>query len=245
MPSSEDEQPRCRARPRPCRQPAAAPASPKVLLIAGGVVVAVAVGDRPRRHPLGRRLVAPARRPSAPPIAPGRRRGAAHVQGHPAVGNTLGSPKAPVTMVEYVDLQCPYCRSSSPSVLPKLLTQLRPHRASSGSSSACSRSSAPTPCAAANAALAAGLQSKQFNFTELLYFNQGTENTGWLDQRMVVAAGASIPGFECRRCSTDAKSSQVSDAAKALDDEAKAAGVKLHPDDPRRQDRRPRRPSSR
>jgi protein-disulfide isomerase len=80
-----------------------------------------------------------------------------------------------------------------------------------------------------SAAIAAGMQNKQFNFSELLYVNQGTENTGWLDEKMVVAAGASIPGLRVPQVLSDAKSSEVSDQATAFDDEAKASGVSSTP----------------
>jgi protein-disulfide isomerase len=46
---------------------------------------------------------------------------------------------------------------------------------------------------------------------------------------MVVAAGASIPGLRVRQMLSDASSSQVSDKAKAFDDEAQADGVTSTP----------------
>src|SRR5207244_5893841 len=36
-------------------------------------------------------------------------------------GNVLGSPKAPATMVEYVDLQCPHCRDFEATVMPTIV----------------------------------------------------------------------------------------------------------------------------
>jgi protein-disulfide isomerase len=133
-----------------------------------------------------------------------------------------------VTLVEYVDLQCPYCREFESTVLPRLLTTyVRP-----GKVRIEQRLLAfigPDSVRGRNAALAAGLQSRQFNFSELLYANQGTENTGWLDENMVVKAAASIPGLRVPQMLADAKSSQVSDTAKALDAEASAAGVNSTP----------------
>ena len=43
-----------------------------------------------------------------------------------------------------------------------------------------------------DALIAAGEQNKLFSFLQLLYTNQGTENTGWLDDDFVKAAAASI-----------------------------------------------------
>jgi protein-disulfide isomerase len=214
--------------PRP-NQPAARRASPKVLIAVGAVIVAVIAGAI-----LAVSLSGGSSTPKAPAVGSltNALPGAAEVQrlfkGIPQSSNVLGESKAPVTMAEYVDVQCPYCREFESSVLPKLLaTYVRPGQvrieqrllAFIGPDSQRGRSNA----------LAAGLQNKQFNFTELLYFNQGTENTGWLDANMVVAAGASIPGLRVPQMLTDAKSSQVSDAASVLDAEAKSAGISSTP----------------
>jgi protein-disulfide isomerase len=158
--------------------------------------------------------------------------GAAAVQamfkGIPQSSNTLGDPKAPVTLAEYIDLQCPYCGEFESTVMPKLVKQY----VRNGDVRVEQRMLAfigPDSVRGRNAALAAGLQNKQFNFTELLYVNQGTENTGWLDQKMVIAAGASIPGLKVPQMLSDAKSSQVSTTAKELDAEAKASAVSSTP----------------
>jgi hypothetical protein len=44
-----------------------------------------------------------------------------------------------------------------------------------------------------SAAIAAGQQDKEFNFTQLLYVNQAGENSGWLSDEMVRSAAFSIP----------------------------------------------------
>ena len=71
-----------------------------------------------------------------------------------------------------------------------------------------------------NAALAAGDQNRFFNFTQLLYFNQGTENTGWLTDDMVERTAASIPGLDVPRLLSGRKSPTVSDRAKTFDTQA-------------------------
>ena len=76
-----------------------------------------------------------------------------------------------------------------------------------------------------DASLAAGLQNKLFNFTQLLYLNQGTENTGWLDDDMVERAAASIPGLDVQQLLADRDSGAVSDQAAEADRQAEADNI--------------------
>ena len=204
-------------------------ASPKVLVAVGAGILAVAIAIV-----LAVSLSGGSSTPSAPAVGSltNALPGAAEVQkllaGIPQSSNTLGDAKAPVTMAEYVDLQCPYCGEFESSVFPTLVRKY----VRTGQVRVEQRLLAfigPDSVRGRSAALAAGLQAKQFNFTELLYVNQGTENTGWLDEKMVVAAGASIPGLRVPQMLTDAKSSRVADTAKAMDAEAKADGVSSTP----------------
>jgi protein-disulfide isomerase len=148
--------------------------------------------------------------------------------GMPQKGNTLGSSSAPVTMTEYIDLQCPYCREFEKAVLPGLVSSY----VRTGKLRIEQRLLAfvgPDSVRGRSAALAAGLQNRQFNDGELLYFNQGTENTGWLDEQMVVATASSIPGLKVPQLLADRNSSVVKSEASAADAEAKAAGVNSTP----------------
>jgi protein-disulfide isomerase len=225
MSTKTKRRPPVRVPPPPARQqPSPRRASPKVLLIAGGAVVAVAIAIV-----LAVTLSGGSSSSSAKPsILPG----AADVQrmfkGIPQDGNTLGSPSAPVTMVEYVDLQCPYCREFETVVLPNLLTNY----VRTGKVKIEQRLLAfigPDSVRGRNAALAAGLQARQFNFSELLYFNQGTENTGWLDENMVNSAAASIPGLNAQELQSAQGSATVAAKAAALDAQAHADAVDSTP----------------
>src|SRR4029453_13139607 len=116
------------------------------------------------------------------------------LKGIPQNANVLGSASAPATLVEYVDLQCPFCQQFEKQAMPELIKlyvrpgkqkdELRP-RALIG----------PDAWRGGAAVIAAGQQNKAFNLTQLLYVNQGPENSGWLRDQLITAAAASIPGM--------------------------------------------------
>jgi len=116
-------------------------------------------------------------------------------RGIPQHGLVLGADNAPVRVIEYLDLQCPYCgrfaRDTWPTVVARFVragkarVEIRPLDFV-GSDSVRGR----------NALLAAAVQNKAFQFAALLYANQGTENTGWLNSDMVRAAASSIAGLD-------------------------------------------------
>jgi hypothetical protein len=67
--------------------------------------------------------------------------------------------------------------------------------------------------------IAAGDQNKAFNFAEILYFNQKTENTGWLNDAMVGQAAASIPGLNVQQLLSARNSGSVKSQASEFDAE--------------------------
>ena len=220
--------------PKP-RQPARRErrASRKVIVVAAAVLVAAAlgigigvalaggsgssIGTVPARGSLTGRLTLP---------------NAAIVHrlfnGIPQRGNALGHASAPVTMVEYIDLQCPYCDEFELGVLPDLVSRyVRPGVlkieaipiAFIGPDSQRGRL----------AAIAAAKQNHMFDFMELLYANQKTENTGWLNDSTVARAAASIPGLDVPTLLAERKTASTAGVAKAFDHSADAAAVRKTP----------------
>ncbi|HSB38710.1 MAG TPA: thioredoxin domain-containing protein [Gaiellaceae bacterium] len=117
---------------------------------------------------------------------------AALLGGIPQRGNVLGSPTAPVRLIEYADPQCPYCAVYARDVLPTLIRDyVRPGKVQLvfrglwflGRDSGIALSTAT----------AAGQQNRFWNVMELLYRNQGPENA-WVNdpllRSIVTAAGA-------------------------------------------------------
>jgi protein-disulfide isomerase len=158
--------------------------------------------------------------------------GAAAVQrlyaGIPQHGNVLGSPSAPVTMVEYIDLQCPYCQAFETRAMPTLVSRY----VRTGTLKVEARIVAfigPDSVSGRGAAISAGRQNRLFNFTELLYANQGAENSGWLSDEMITNAAASIPGLDVPELLAARSSSAVAAEATRFDEQAAADGVSQTP----------------
>jgi protein-disulfide isomerase len=150
------------------------------------------------------------------------------LQGIPQHGNVLGSQSAPVTLVEYVDLQCPYCQQFEAQAMPALIGNY----VRTGKVKIEARPIAfigPDSQSGRAAAIAAGEQNKLFNFAQIVYLNQGTENTGWLNDQMIVSTAASIPGLDVSRLLADSKSDTVKAQAGTYDQQAVGDSVQATP----------------
>ena len=100
-------------------------------------------------------------------------------RGIPEHGVVLGNADAPVTITEFADLQCPFCREYAEAVLPALVRRY----VRSGELRMVFRSLAfigPDSERAARVAAAAGLQDRLWQFVDLVYRNQGVENSGYV-----------------------------------------------------------------
>lgn len=105
----------------------------------------------------------------------------------------LGDPKAPVSLYEYGDLQCPVCKSYSEQILPPIIES----KVKSGEVSLEFRNFiiiGEESIPAGAAALAAGNQGRGWNYIELFYRNQGTERSGYVTEDFIeaVAKGAGV-----------------------------------------------------
>jgi protein-disulfide isomerase len=197
-------------------------ASPRVLLAVAGGVALVVVGVVLALTLSGgssNTTTSVPERGSLVNALPGAVAVQAQLEGIPQSGNVLGETGAPVTLVEYVDLQCPYCREFELDVMPDVIeryvrpgdvrVELRP-LAIIGPDSETGR----------NAAIAAGDQRKLFNFSQITYLNQGVENSGWLDEEFVTRAASSIPGLKVPKLLADQGSAATAKAAAAFDAQA-------------------------
>jgi protein-disulfide isomerase len=115
--------------------------------------------------------------------------------GIPQGGSALGQPSAPLTLIEFGDLQCPFCRRFALETLPTLLTRY----VRRGKLRLEFREVAllgPDSARAARAAIAAAAQNRLWQFLDLFYANQGRENTGYVTNRFVYAIASRVPGLD-------------------------------------------------
>ena len=215
-------------------------ASPRTLAIAGGVLVAVVVaivlavvfsGGSSNKQT----------NTNFPRLGshkwPGALQGASEVytlfKGIPQTGLILGEPNAPATLTEFIDLQCPVCQAFESQQLPtiiqkyvrtgKLNIRMEPWsiRDFPGGPGDSARGQAAT--------IAASLQNKGFQFAEMLYLNQGTENTGWLNEDMVEFAASSVDNMDPRAVLGQLTSSQVKATVSEVDGQASQQGYNATP----------------
>src|SRR3954452_9253058 len=137
--------------------------------------------------------------PSRPRPAGGRMASAGEVHarfaGIPQGGTALGSPGAPVTLVEFGDLQCPFCRRFDREVLPELLRRyVRRGRVRIDFRPVALLG--PDSGRAARAALAAAEQNRLWQFLDLFYANQRRENTGYVTDGFLRSVAGGVAGMD-------------------------------------------------
>ncbi len=101
--------------------------------------------------------------------------------GIPQDGVSLGSPRAPVTLVEFADLQCPFCARYARDALPRVIDRyVRPGRVRL--QLRLLSFIGPDSERAARVADAAALQDRLWAFSDLFFRNQGEENSGYVTE---------------------------------------------------------------
>ena len=78
-------------------------------------------------------------------------------------------------------------------------------------------------------ALAAAAQGRFWNVLELLYENQGTENTGWVTDSLLRSIGDAVPGLSTSRMLDERQSPAVERLLAQGDALAQQAGVNSTP----------------
>ena len=115
--------------------------------------------------------------------------------GIPQRGRMLGSSRAPVTLIEYADLQCPYCGVWARETLPVLVdryVRTGKLRLVFNGLAFVGRDSDT----ALRSAVVAGRHNRLWDVVHAFYERQGTENTGWVTDDLIREIGDRAPGLE-------------------------------------------------
>jgi protein-disulfide isomerase len=161
---------------------------------------------------------------TAPPAT--RPAGSSPFAGIPQSGLALGAADAPVTLVEYADLQCPYCALWAADVLPAIVREY----VSPGRVQVVFRGLAflgPDSETALRAVLAAAGQNRLWPFVHEVYARQGPENSGWVNRALPTAAVRAR--VDLAQVSRESRSTWVERQLVAAGRAAERAGVRGTP----------------
>jgi protein-disulfide isomerase len=140
----------------------------------------------------------------------------------------LGDPAAPATLIEFADLQCPFCAQYAEDTLPQVIEDyVRPGRlrlelrllAFLGPDSVRGR----------QVANAAALQNRLWNFTDLFFRNQGEENSGYATDAFLQRLARRTPGLDTDELAADFGSPQANALSRQADRMATRLGVQGTP----------------
>ena len=135
----------------------------------------------------------------------------------------LGDPKAKVTLIEFGDLQCPVCKGYSEEVLPQIIAgPIKDGEAKLDFRNFTIIGPQSTPAGAA--AIAAGEQGRGWNYIELFYRNQGTEDSGYATDAFLeaIAKGAGVK--DIAKWNAERKSKRILKQVADTTEEAESLG---------------------
>jgi protein-disulfide isomerase len=137
------------------------------------------------------------------------------LRGIPQDGLTLGDPRAPVLLVEFADLQCPFCREFAATSWPdivkryirtgKVRMELRLLNILGEDS-----------VKANKAVMAAGLQNRMWDASMRFYDVQGQEGSGYVTDRFLRDVLGGVHGLDAERAMRERGSSEVTDQLSAV-----------------------------
>lgn len=136
--------------------------------------------------------------------------------GIPQAGNRLGAPTAKVNVTEYGDLECPVCAAFALNAEQTLIqNDVRSGKVSLTYRSLCTATCSPAspnqslfPTQQA-AALAAGLQGKEWAYVELFYHEQGKEDTAYVTDAYLNGLARQVSGLNYAKWLSDRGSSAM------------------------------------
>jgi protein-disulfide isomerase len=155
--------------------------------------------------------------------APGGPETAELLGGIPQAGFALGDPSAPVTMIEFNDMQCPVCKEYDEAVFGELVDKY----VRAGKLRMEMRLQSfigPDSVEGGKAVAAATEQNMGWEYAHLFYVNQGTENTGYVDEDFLRSLGLAIRDFDVEKMLKDMEADAAQKALDTGQSEFEAAG---------------------
>jgi protein-disulfide isomerase len=147
--------------------------------------------------------------------------------GIPEKNGVLGDAKAPLTVTEYVDLQCPVCAAASKETLPALIKDY----VRTGKVKLDARTLhfiGPDSARAAAVAAGAEQQGKLWPFLEAFYSAQGQENSGYVTDAFLRSVAAAA-GVDADAALAAADTAQAQDRLNRANADAQALGIDSTP----------------
>jgi protein-disulfide isomerase len=163
--------------------------------------------------------------PSEPKSEPSTaaRDAAALVSGIPERDGVLGDPAAPVTVTEFVDLQCPVCAVTAAEILPTVIENyVRPGKVKLELRTL--HFLGPDSERAARVAAGAERQGRLWAFTEAFYAAQGQENSGYVTDDFLRGIAAAA-GVDAAAALEQAGSDRATKRLERANADAQALGV--------------------
>jgi len=150
------------------------------------------------------------------------------VDGIPQEGTVLGDRSAKVTLLQYEDLQCPYCRQYTITLFPLVVDDY----VRNGTVKIDFRGIdllGEDSTQALRAVLAAAKQGKAWQLVELFYANQGEEGSGWVTDVLIDDMAGSVVGLDVEQLKADADSDEIATEIAKLHDEVTSRQVQGTP----------------
>ena len=133
-------------------------------------------------------------------------------------GAELGSPDATVTMIQFEDIQCPVCKEYTDGAQQDVVEQyVKPGKVKLRFVGLAFIG--PDSEKALRYTLAAGKEGKLWQFSELLYANQGPENSGWVTDSLLESIATAL-GLDWDALKAEAASASVTQQQNAMTAEA-------------------------
>ena len=164
---------------------------------------------------------------TAAPPPPSSAASTALFAGIPEHNGVLGNTKAPVTLTEYLDLQCPICREASTTTIPSVIKQY----VRSGKVKLAARPLqfiGPDSVRAAKVAAGADAQGRLWPFLEAFYARQGQENSGYATDAFLTQV-ADASGVDAKQALGQVDSSFASGRLNRANTDAQRLGINSTP----------------